>query len=295
MSYRALTISNTVRYIWNHPLGGRSGLVRFARWQVGARVLRSSAATFKWVDDTQLELELGMQGATGNLYCGLHEYADMSLLLDLLRPGQLFVDVGANVGSYTVLASGACGAETLALEPGTHAFERLQRQITLNRIDDLVDARNVGAATEPGTLRFSSGQDTVNHVLSGPRLDSNAVLINVDTLDNLLAGRCPTLVKIDVEGWEPAVLAGAERMLDCTELLVCIVEANELVSSYGFAADAIETTMVMKGFCAYTYLPEQRRLVPGSDPMSNNVIFVRDIAKVRDVVSRAPKRRIFGQ
>ena len=45
----------------------------------------------------------GMTGATGNVYCGLHEFEDMALVLHALRPRDLFVDVGANVGSYTVL------------------------------------------------------------------------------------------------------------------------------------------------------------------------------------------------
>lgn len=47
-----------------------------------------------------------MTGATGNWYCGLQEYEDMSFVLHALRPGDLFVDVGANIGSYSILAAG---------------------------------------------------------------------------------------------------------------------------------------------------------------------------------------------
>ena len=45
-----------------------------------------------------------MHGVTGNVYCGLHDFAEMSFMLHLLRAGDLFADIGANVGSYTVLA-----------------------------------------------------------------------------------------------------------------------------------------------------------------------------------------------
>ena len=73
--------------------------MRFVRWQLGTLVLGASAVVVPWVDDTLLVAQRGMAGATGNLYCGLHEYADMSLVLDLLNPGDLFVDIGANVGN----------------------------------------------------------------------------------------------------------------------------------------------------------------------------------------------------
>ena len=47
-----------------------------------------------------------MTGATGNIYCGLYEFLDMAFLLHFLRNGDLFGDIGSNIGSYTVLATG---------------------------------------------------------------------------------------------------------------------------------------------------------------------------------------------
>lgn len=58
---------------------------------------------FDWIEGARLMVRNGMTGATGNIYCGLHEFTDMSFVLHLLRPDDLFVDVGANIGSYTVL------------------------------------------------------------------------------------------------------------------------------------------------------------------------------------------------
>lgn len=57
-----------------------------------------------------------MTGATGNIYVGLHEFEDMAFLLHVLRRTDLFVDVGANIGSYTILAGGAAGAKLLLNE-----------------------------------------------------------------------------------------------------------------------------------------------------------------------------------
>ncbi len=58
-----------------------------------------------------------MTGATGNIYAGLHEFDDMAFFLHLLRPEDMFADVGSNIGSYTILASGVVGAKSVAFEP----------------------------------------------------------------------------------------------------------------------------------------------------------------------------------
>jgi len=70
-----------------------------------------------WVGSTSQVIETGMTGATMNLYYGLHEAADMAFVLHALRPDDVFLDVGANVGTYSILVSGVAQARTTALEP----------------------------------------------------------------------------------------------------------------------------------------------------------------------------------
>ncbi len=79
-------------------------MTRFLRWQLGSRLLRMPLLV-PWVGNTSLVIEAGMTGATMNFYCGLHEAVDMALVLHALQPGDVFLDVGANVGTYTILAS----------------------------------------------------------------------------------------------------------------------------------------------------------------------------------------------
>jgi hypothetical protein len=102
-------IVNTLCFLLNHPLSQGQKLPtleRFIRWQLGSRMLPAEVV-WPFVNDARLIVRPGMTGATGNVYVGLHEFEDMAFLLHYLRPGDLFVDVGANVGSYTVLAGGA--------------------------------------------------------------------------------------------------------------------------------------------------------------------------------------------
>ena len=95
-----MSLFSTLRFIIKHPLNrGQpiSAVGRFIAWQIRSRIQRE--IIFNWIDGSKLVVRRAMTGATGNLYCDLHEYEDMSYLLHPLRPGDLFVDVGANIGS----------------------------------------------------------------------------------------------------------------------------------------------------------------------------------------------------
>src|SRR5579885_744965 len=161
----------TLRFIYRHPLNRNApfrAIWRFAAWQVATR-LHPSALVVPYVGDTRLVVERGMTGATGNVYCGLHEFEDMAFVLHALRPEDLFVDVGANVGSYTILASGAAGARCISFEPAPSAYRALLDNIRLNDLLYRVEARNECLAAAPGEVQLTSGLDTVNHVVMHPQ------------------------------------------------------------------------------------------------------------------------------
>jgi hypothetical protein len=88
-----------------------SALGRFAAWQIASRL--RPEIEFEWIEGAKLIVRRGTTGVTGNIYCGLHEFIEMGCLVHLLRPDDLFLDLGANIGSYTVLAAGVCRARAI--------------------------------------------------------------------------------------------------------------------------------------------------------------------------------------
>ena len=95
-------------FIDTHPLSGRhkfKGYSRFFLWQIG-QFFFPHERVVPFVGGTRLSVKKGMAGATGNIYTGLHDFSDMGFLLHVLRKDDLFFDIGSNVGSYTILASG---------------------------------------------------------------------------------------------------------------------------------------------------------------------------------------------
>ena len=199
-------------------------MARWLRWQLGSRLLPGAVLT-PFVEEVYLLVRPGMTGATGNVYCGLHEFEDMALVLHALRPDDLFVDIGANVGSYSMLG-GAAGARVLAIEPIPRTFAWLTRNIAVNGLGEQVRALNLGLGRGEGRLRFTGGLDTVNHVLAEGELTGDALEVPVRTLDSVLDGQSPTLIKMDIEGFESEVLAGAVRTLADPGLLALMMERN---------------------------------------------------------------------
>ncbi len=123
-----------------------------------------------------------------------------------LRPGDLFVDVGANIGIYTIFALDL-GAAVIAVEP-TNRADRVREHLALNGY--IAEVVQKALSNEPGTVRITEGLDSFNHLVFD---GTDGVDVEATTLDALLGDRTAAGVKIDVEGAERLVLEGATRAL----------------------------------------------------------------------------------
>jgi FkbM family methyltransferase len=286
----------TLSYIARHPLNRRDpwrALWRFAAWQIASR-LGAGAIAVPFVDDTRLLVARGMHGATGNVYCGLHEFEDMAFVLHALQPDEFFVDVGANVGSYSVLAAGVVGAQVLAFEPAPGAYAALTDNLRLNSLESRVEVRRQAVGAEPGQLRFTSGLDTVNHIIAAAEDGSAAFEVPIVTLDAVLEPPRPCIIKVDVEGYESAVVAGAQRTLRSSEVLAVLMECNGSGARYGFDEARLHESMLGFGFLAARYDPLTRRLHADESGGGGNRLYIRDAAVLQARVSAAPRRHVHG-
>ncbi|HEV2443846.1 MAG TPA: FkbM family methyltransferase [Steroidobacteraceae bacterium] len=293
-----LSTFRTLRFIARHPLNRRAPLTaigRFAAWQVATR-LRPGAVVVPYVGDTRLLVARGMTGATGNVYCGLHEFEDMAFVLHALRDEDLFVDIGANVGSYTVLASGAVGARCVAFEPAPRAYRALLDNLRLNDLMARVEARNECLASAAGEAEFTTDLDVCNHVVAESTGSNATVRVAVTTLDIALAKRAPTILKIDVEGYETRVLEGADQTLRSPALRAVLMELNGSGARYGFDDRHLHERMLRYDFAPAEYDPQRRELRRrewhGSS--EGNVLYVRDMDSLRARLAAAPRRPLHG-
>jgi FkbM family methyltransferase len=190
----AVPLLSTLKFILSHPLNrGRplSALGRFAAWQVASRV--RPEIEFEWIEGAKLIVSRGMTGATGNIYCGLHEFVEMGFLLHLLRPNDLFLDVGASVGSYTILAARVCGARAIAFEPDPGAATALRRNIAINNVSALADVRETALGGVRGQIALTVGLGAMNRV-AGPD-DDSVQIVPIRRLDDIPGAETSTLFR----------------------------------------------------------------------------------------------------
>ena len=102
------------------------------------------------MEESVLLIKKGMAGATGNIYTGLLECNDMAFVLHVLRSGDMFADVGANIGVYTILAAKNTGASVIAVEPVPATFSHLKNNVYLNDVSHLVNLCQVGVGNQSG-------------------------------------------------------------------------------------------------------------------------------------------------
>jgi FkbM family methyltransferase len=298
MISKLLRFYRMLRFITEHPLNRKrkvASMLRLVSWQLGSRIA-SGPVTINFVNDAKLLVRPGMTGATGNIYTGLHEFEDMAFVLHVLRTSDLFVDVGANVGSYTILASAALGAKTIAFEPIPTTYGHLVDNIDLNGVHDLVIAHNIGVGAERGELIFTSSLDTVNHVLGAAESDIASTKIAVNTLDEMLGESRPTVIKIDVEGFETRVIDGAAKALSRDTLLAVVMELNGSGERYGFDESTLHARMLGYAFRPFTYSPFTRQLLSleGKKSTSGNTLYIKNLERVQERLVSAQTFTVLG-
>lgn len=277
-------VLDTLRFIVRHPLAGKhpvASVLDYARWQIGSRLVPGPVVV-PFVGPTVLLVTPGMTGATGNIYCGLHELEDMAFALHYLRPDEVFADVGANIGSYTILAAGAARALVHAFEPVPVTFAVLDTNVRVNGLGHRVTLQRFGVGDAPGELVMTSENDTVNRILRPDETAPNTVRVLVRRIDDLLAGVVPRLVKVDVEGYEREVLDGGEATFGACGAAIVEVSANH---------DEVLAKLRAAGLRPVDYDPFRRELtsLDGLHPTRGNTIMVRDVDEAQARVRSAER------
>ena len=175
-----------------------------------------------------------------SVHLGLQEVEQTRCLTGLLHPGEVFFDVGANVGFYSLLASRIVqsSGRVVAFEPLPRNLAFLYRHLQLNHATNATISP-VACADRLGTELFFPGENNALGRLAEDTAEDkqtprNALLVATVSLDDAVdrLGLRPNVVKIDVEGAELRVLKGATRTLrEARPSLLLSVHSDELRTS----------------------------------------------------------------
>jgi FkbM family methyltransferase len=236
-----------------------SAVARLCMWQLW-RKLPKAGAIAQLSDGERLWCPPWSHLAAAWLSVGDHE-AELPFVRALLRPEDTFVDVGANIGVYSVIAA-VRGARVLAFEPNASARATLTANLALNHVEDRVQVLSCALADFSGAARFTTDLESSNHLDIDPAARGDVV--EVSQLDTLVEPTARvTLIKIDAEGFDEAVLRGARGVLE-RERPVLIVETWA-------GAKSIRLFLGMLGYELFLYEDGLRPIPPDFGQDSNLV------------------------
>jgi FkbM family methyltransferase len=213
------------------------GGYRLARLARRFRSHETRRDTFTTPDGIRLELDLACYPDCSMAY-GLYELDTARIIKRLLRPGDHFVDGGANIGYFTTLAAQLVGpgGRVDAFEPQPDNRARLEANVRRNGLADAVHVHAAALSDQSGTAmihRFAN--DAGNHGMSSlfagdGAVASSSVEVPTVRMDEALAGTSPALVKLDVEGAESLAIAGMTGLLQAEHPPAVILEHNPTTS-----------------------------------------------------------------
>lgn len=166
------------------------------------------------------------------VWLGREEQDDLLALQRLLQPGQTFVDCGANIGLWSLVAASAVGStgRVVAFEPNPDTHARLRRHIGLNALTSIVTAHPSACGEAEGQVPFHRTREhNVSRIAAEPSAET--VEVPITTLDRELGNSTVHGLKIDVEGHELQVLRGADALLRRCRPWLCVEFNSQFTTS----------------------------------------------------------------
>lgn len=200
-------------------------------------ILSGSARGLKWVTGS----------GTHGCWLGTYERDRQQRLLEVLKGGECFLDIGANVGFYSLLASGIVGprGQVHSFEPFPRNVDYLKTHIGLNKLQNVTSFAVGLSDGADRTLSFATSINPSSGHLSATAATQNQIEVQVTSLDTLWKRKVfpkPAVIKIDVEGAEFSVLNGGREMLNECRPVILLAghgtavqeECCELLKTWGY-------------------------------------------------------------
>lgn len=207
-----------------------------------------------------------------------YEPKQTQLFLDIISPGNVVLDIGANVGYYTILSSSKVGnkGRVFAFEPNPETFKLLSENVKLNQCSNVTLEKkaisNVVGRVYLDCQRFNKGDSSISHYKSDKTLTTESITLDcfVKTYPQVFVD----VIKMDIEGSEIMVLNAARTAFNRWKSCKLFIEYNpSSLSRYGGSEKELISLIQNHGFKITKIIDETRgKILPYSKINLNKVM-----------------------
>ena len=252
----------------------------FLGWQISKRLFRRTRI-IKF-HGKQLKCYPNSTSTSAALYFnGLADYWEMKFLLAYLRPGDHFLDVGANAGVYTILAAGCIGngGSIDAFEPMEGMARRIEEQAELNDAKN-IQVHRLAVGDQNGTVEFGfSTSDAMMHIKRDREAVPDGIQVQSIRLDDFQPDKEYAMGKMDIEGAEPLAFKGCTKRLHQANPPVWLLELAGYSTFYGMTTDGVVALLNSEGYDCAIYDPQRTQLLYTDQPWKHAVQNVLAISR----------------
>lgn len=225
--------------ILNHPLNKKHKINTIGRilwWKANQLFFHLPVVII--LNNNKMQFICPFTSSYGSLvvYCNLPEYQEMKFLERILKSNSVFIDVGANIGVYTILAAAKIKkGKIYSFEPVATVLDDLYRNIRLNDLEDRVQVVEKVASDKTGYSEFIAEDISEYSHISSNKTASSLSMPSI-RLDDFCRNKkigFVDVIKIDVEGAEFKVLKGLEGYLKKGKVGILIIELNRTNQLFG--------------------------------------------------------------
>jgi len=214
-----------IKNIYKHPLTSNNKLITFyIAFKTFINLTIQKKIIINWVNKKKLIIHSKKDFSTifNHLFV-LFDYIEMKFLSKILSKNMIFLDIGANSGVYSVLASSYC-KKIYSFEPNIKVFKNLIKNLKLNKIKNI--CLNIGIGKDNSIARITKNLGDQNYIINKKKLNIPSYKIQLKNIDSFKFKKKKLVIKIDVEGHELDVLIGSKKTFYQNKLIIIIIEMN---------------------------------------------------------------------
>ena len=211
---------------------------------------------------------------------GIYERNTIRHLIKLINPGMTIVDVGANIGAYTlVLSKHLSGGQIYSFEPNPRTLKFLKKNIEINQVKNVnVIEFGLSDCEETAMLNTPSlSQASINKFKTSDQVEA----IKLITLDKFCSENNINnidILKIDIEGHEKKCLDGSAGIIDKSKNIIIIMEIDQNCYEAGYKKEFLFNYLINKGFTGF--LPrgwpfKMKKITSFNENYQDNIIFIK--------------------